>query len=88
MERPTRRTLAVAAAAAALATLMPTVSAAIGPTATEAGSAPEASPRPTVVLVHGGFDDSSNWNGVIARLQKDGGPVAAPANPLRGLPTD
>jgi pimeloyl-ACP methyl ester carboxylesterase len=41
-----------------------------------------------VVLVHGGFADASNWNGVIARLEKNGYPVIAPANPLRGIPTD
>ncbi|MFE5023372.1 alpha/beta fold hydrolase [Streptomyces sp. NPDC056656] len=45
-------------------------------------------PKPTVVLVHGGFADASNWNGVIKKLHKDGYPVIAPANPLRGLPTD
>lgn len=44
--------------------------------------------RPTVVLVHGAFADSSSWNGVVARLQKDGYRVVAAANPLRGLPTD
>ncbi|MGW1997638.1 alpha/beta fold hydrolase [Embleya sp. NPDC001921] len=45
-------------------------------------------PKPTVVLVHGGFADASNWNGVVIRLQKDGYPVIAPANPLRGIPND
>lgn len=44
--------------------------------------------KPTVVLVHGGFADGSNWNGVVDRLQKDGYPVVAPANPLRGIPND
>jgi pimeloyl-ACP methyl ester carboxylesterase len=44
--------------------------------------------RPTVVLVHGAFADASSWNGVITRLRKDGYPVRATANPLRGLPTD
>jgi pimeloyl-ACP methyl ester carboxylesterase len=46
-------------------------------------------PKPTVVLVHGGFADASaSWNAVISRLQSKGYPVIAPANPLRGLPTD
>ena len=47
-----------------------------------------ASPNPTVVLVHGAFADSSSWNGVVARLHRDGYPVIAAANPLRGLATD
>jgi pimeloyl-ACP methyl ester carboxylesterase len=44
--------------------------------------------QPTVVLVHGAFADASSWNGVIERLQQQGGTVVAPANPLRGLATD
>jgi len=44
--------------------------------------------RPTVVLVHGAFADSSSWNGVISRLLKKGYPVVAVANPLRGVKTD
>ncbi|MBB2988640.1 pimeloyl-ACP methyl ester carboxylesterase [Mycolicibacterium iranicum] len=43
---------------------------------------------PTVVLVHGAFADSSSWNGVVAGLQRDGYPVLAVANPLRGLHSD
>ena len=43
---------------------------------------------PTVVLVHGAFADSSSFNGVIARLQAQGYPVVAAANPLRGLKSD
>ena len=43
---------------------------------------------PTVVLVHGGFADSSFWAPVITELQADGLPVLAPANPLRGLAHD
>lgn len=44
--------------------------------------------KPTVVLVHGAFADSSSWNGVIERLQAQGYPVVAAANPLRGLASD
>ncbi|WP_448006525.1 alpha/beta fold hydrolase [Agromyces bauzanensis] len=44
--------------------------------------------KPTVVLVHGAFADSSSWNGVIRELKRTGHPVIAPANPLRGLRTD
>ncbi len=42
----------------------------------------------TVLLVHGGFADSSGWNGVIERLQAAGLPVRAIVNPLRGLAAD
>lgn len=46
-------------------------------------------PKPTIVLVHGGFADASaSWNGVVAQLQNRGYTVIAPANPLRGLATD
>ncbi|MER7841092.1 alpha/beta hydrolase [Streptomyces sp. NPDC096040] len=44
--------------------------------------------KPTIVLVHGAFADASSWNGVVERLQKNGYTVAAPANPLRGIPQD
>lgn len=44
--------------------------------------------KPTVVLVHGAFADASSWNGVVARLEKDGYPVVAVANPLRSVPGD
>jgi pimeloyl-ACP methyl ester carboxylesterase len=42
----------------------------------------------TVVLVHGAFADSSSWAGVIERLESNGVPVIAAANPLRGISTD
>jgi pimeloyl-ACP methyl ester carboxylesterase len=45
-------------------------------------------PKPTIVLVHGGWADASGWNAEIATLQKRGYPVIAPANPLRGLDSD
>lgn len=46
-----------------------------------------ASP-PTVVLVHGAFADTAGWLGVIDELQREGIPVLAVANPLRGLASD
>ncbi|MFJ2399366.1 alpha/beta hydrolase [Streptomyces sp. NPDC087843] len=45
-------------------------------------------PKPTVVLVHGAFADSTSWNGVMRRLRHDGYPVVAVANPLRSLSGD
>ena len=46
------------------------------------------SPKPTIVLVHGAFADSSSWNGVTRILQKDGYSVVAAANPLRSVSAD
>ena len=40
-------------------------------------------PKPTIVLVHGAFADSSGWNDVAGRLVKDGFKVIAFSNPLR-----
>lgn len=44
--------------------------------------------KPTVVLVHGAFADSTGWGATIAQLIADGYPVIAAANPLRGLTSD
>ncbi|GAA2805697.1 alpha/beta fold hydrolase [Crossiella cryophila] len=44
--------------------------------------------KPTVVLVHGAFADSSSWTGVIPKLREQGFPVLAVANPLRGVESD
>ncbi|GAA2361382.1 alpha/beta hydrolase [Dactylosporangium salmoneum] len=44
--------------------------------------------RPTIVLVHGAFADSSGWNADIAALQRLGYPVVAAPNPVRGLTSD
>jgi pimeloyl-ACP methyl ester carboxylesterase len=44
--------------------------------------------KPTVVLVHGAFADSSSWNGVVVRLRRLGHPVVGFANPLRSLAGD
>jgi pimeloyl-ACP methyl ester carboxylesterase len=44
--------------------------------------------KPTVVLVHGAFAESSSWNGVIAELNKRGFHAIAAANPLRSVAGD
>jgi pimeloyl-ACP methyl ester carboxylesterase len=44
--------------------------------------------KPTVVLVHGAFAESSSWNGVTERLLARGYLVIAVANPLRSVKTD
>ncbi|NVM75739.1 pimeloyl-ACP methyl ester carboxylesterase [Duganella sp. SG902] len=51
-------------------------------------SAFAADAKPTVVLVHGAFADSSSWDGVTARLEKDGYTVIGAANPLRSVKSD
>jgi pimeloyl-ACP methyl ester carboxylesterase len=44
--------------------------------------------KPTIVLVHGAFAESSSWNGVLTKLITKGYPVVAAANPLRGVKSD
>ena len=44
--------------------------------------------KPTVILVHGAFAESSSWNGVIDVLVADGYTAIAAANPLRGIGPD
>ncbi|MEP9360080.1 alpha/beta hydrolase [Sphingomonas sp. KR3-1] len=44
--------------------------------------------KPTIVLVHGAFADSSSWNGVIPILERDGYTVIAAPNALRSVRTD
>lgn len=54
-------------------------------TASAAGASGSHGPvKPTVVLVHGAFADSSGWNDVSERLSDRGYPVLAFSNPLRG----
>ncbi|MBE9157039.1 alpha/beta hydrolase [Nodosilinea sp. LEGE 06152] len=44
--------------------------------------------KPTIVLVHGAFAESSSWNGVLTQLNETGHPTVAAANPLRGVKSD
>lgn len=87
MIRRTRPLALVAAAATALALL-------IGGAALPATAEPSVEavkptvPKPTIVLVHGAFADSSGWSAVGTALQADGYPVIAFSNPLRGLTDD
>jgi pimeloyl-ACP methyl ester carboxylesterase len=57
-------------------------------TAVLAPAAQAQTAKPTIVLVHGAFADSSSWNGVIAVLERDGYTVVAAPNPLRGVRAD
>ncbi|MDK1493807.1 alpha/beta hydrolase [Sinorhizobium sp. 7-81] len=47
-----------------------------------------AEQKPTIVLVHGAFAESSSWNGVVKDLEADGYSVVGAANPLRGVKAD
>jgi pimeloyl-ACP methyl ester carboxylesterase len=44
--------------------------------------------KPTIVLVHGAFAESSSWNPVIDALESTGQRVIAAANPLRSVEGD
>jgi pimeloyl-ACP methyl ester carboxylesterase len=48
----------------------------------------QAQPKPTIVLVHGAFAESSSWNAVITELTRDGYVAIAAANPLRSVAGD
>ncbi|GAA5073712.1 alpha/beta fold hydrolase [Lysobacter panacisoli] len=61
---------------------------ALGAASLAASAASAQTAKPTVVLVHGAFAEASSWDGVIRILQKDGYPVIAVANPLRGVASD
>jgi pimeloyl-ACP methyl ester carboxylesterase len=44
--------------------------------------------KPTIVLVHGAFEDASIWWGVVERLQPKGYPLVAFGNPCQGVAVD
>ncbi len=75
------RLMALAAAAVALVALVTTSGSTLAARTSE-------SLKPTVVLVHGAWADSSGWSEVIRRLERDDYRVLAPANPLRSLAGD
>ena len=81
-----RRRAGVTAVALAATAVVTTVLASAG--ASTASPDTPSRPKPTVVLVHGAFADSSSWNDVVAKLRRDGYPVLAVSNPLRGLASD
>ncbi|MFH8467678.1 alpha/beta fold hydrolase [Streptomyces sp. NPDC017991] len=93
--QPVRRTrravLTVVGAAALAAAAVPAVAGSAsgdGRTAAAVTTASHSFPKPTVLLVHGAWADSSSWSPVIEQLQAQGYPVQALANPLRGLSSD
>lgn len=68
--------------------LTTTISSAVAAIVISGAAAQAATAKPTVVLVHGAFAESSSWNGVAAQLLDQGYPVIAAANPLRGVKQD
>ena len=59
---------------------------AVGTAASSPSKSSEA--KPTIVLVHGAWADSSGWNESIEKLQKKGYTALAVATPLRSLHGD
>jgi pimeloyl-ACP methyl ester carboxylesterase len=60
-----------------------------GAGSTTSGAAPApGGPKPTVVLIHGAWADTSSWDGEYDALTKQGYDVRAIANPLENLTTD
>ncbi|MEU6657196.1 alpha/beta hydrolase [Streptomyces sp. NPDC046900] len=78
----------VALAAGALTLLAATTAPGVAMATDKGPSSASASAKPTVVLVHGAWADSSSWSSVMERLRADGYPVRAIANPLQGLTSD
>ena len=85
--QPGRLRLIIAAVIVAIAGLVIPFSQIASARAAEAAAAGDG-PKPTIVLVHGAWADTSSWDGVIQRLQADGFTVYAPPNPLQGLAYD
>jgi pimeloyl-ACP methyl ester carboxylesterase len=97
--RHASRRIAALTAAAAAAGLLVTAgitgsarasSAAAGAVTTTAsgGTTTASGPKPSIVLVHGAWADSSSWDAVVSRLQHDGYTVYVPPNPLLGITYD
>ena len=89
-----RRSRPIAKAAFAATVLIAVLGAAVqpaaaGPPALRTGAAHGApGPKPTIVLIHGAWADTSSWNGEVQALRRAGYPVRAIANPLENLTTD
>jgi pimeloyl-ACP methyl ester carboxylesterase len=86
--QPGRLRLIIAAVIVAMAGLAIPLSQIASARTAEAAAAGGDGPKPSIVLVHGAWADTSSWDGVIQRLQADGYTVYALPNPLRGLAFD
>ena len=81
--KPVLAVIAVVAGAALVAT-----AALLAYDATSQAAPLSVDQRPTVVLVHGAWADTSSWDGEVAALRDDGYDVRAISNPLQGLTSD
>jgi pimeloyl-ACP methyl ester carboxylesterase len=81
--KPVLAVVAVVAGAALVAT-----AALLAYDATSQAAPLPVNQRPTVVLVHGAWADTSSWDGEVAALRDDGYDVRAISNPLQGLTSD
>ena len=88
IRRPGRLRLIIAAVIVAIAGLVIPLSQSASARTADAAAAAGNGPKPSIVLVHGAWADTSSWDGVIQRLQADGYTVYAPPNPLQGLAFD
>ncbi|MFJ9349116.1 alpha/beta hydrolase [Streptomyces sp. NPDC101237] len=84
--RRTRFPTALAAVVVCATTLVAAIPANGSAHAKSAGAARQT--KPTIVLVHGAWADTSSWNGEIRLLRKAGYTVRAIGNPLQDLTTD
>ncbi len=84
-----RTTHALRSAAVALAVAATGIIFSATPLPAQAGArGMPASPKPTILLVHGAFADGSGWQRIIPMLQRDGYTVIAAQNPLTSLAED
>ena len=99
--RRAHRAAALACVAVVVSALLGACGTSNAPTATSTApessssavaSTPAAPPsngvKPTVVLVHGAWADTSSWDGEVSALRKQGYDARAIANPLEDLTTD
>jgi pimeloyl-ACP methyl ester carboxylesterase len=89
---PRRRRVLLALVASLTALVVGTLSTSSSTTASASPASSvvmsKAKPKPTIVLVHGAFADSSGWDAVAGTLMKGGYKVISFSNPLRGPQSD
>ncbi len=88
MTKKNARRAIVAVLATAVVTAAGLLASTAGAASASRAARPVPRPKPTVVLVHGAWADSSSWDGVIRRLLNDGYPVRDFPTPLQSLSGD